>query len=1491
MDRGSPCKWLVSGFDSPAVHSSSIILTFHSILEGCEMAAETTTRAYTLRLSEDHESKWRDHLWTTHCTINRGVWVWGDWLLTLRGGLPASLADGRPERRPILALSWLSVESPRSLVPSFVTDSDNPEMRAEAVLKRFRKILKDIGVDDPNDWEEACAPALTARIRDDARWVDRYECFHKLAKKFKGDLSPEWAAATFFDLIGGEAEYFSMPDVESEVVAEAKDFVIKAGNWLSANWGSGVKSDSGLIAEGLTKLISVRSERVAGRKSSSVLASLIRSLGGDADDGDDVQLLEKQLKQAVGWKGRPSKGAMALAKLAAAGSVTKDLWTDVRKKLQEEAADQLTKSGGASVPDWMPRLRREIESRIGMPFRTTKDHIWEYAVMLDHALRRVSAAHTWIKRAEARRRQFQEAAADIGMVSPPAQEWLDDYCELRSGESGAAFEYLIRRRALDGWEEILRKWKKCKGHGERIAAARDVQKNWPESKKFGDIQLFAGYGDADAREELPFPSLADDDAEPVWKNKKGDWDSSVLAKYVAARQAQHDQRRFKVPAYRHPDPLRHPVWVDFGNSRWNIGYSALERVRGRAKLQEKMKKAKTDAARQKISQQLAESPEWNRVTLGLWTGEAIEPIGLRWHGKRLRNDLGMDDLGQAGVWVPRADRFGRAAAGGPESKIKVAEVFDQKDWSGRLQAKRAELDRLADLIYGKKQPPTYEKLAPPWPEQARKRWDYLRWLLSNSAKLRPAGPWLEFVESDVFKASGWQWVKGRNEHFLKHPANEGRKGRTRLMLARLPGLRVLSFDLGHRKAAACAVWHTMSRENFKKEVAGREVVAGGTKPKDLYLHTRHKDGNGKPRTSVYRRIGADESNAPWTRLDRQFVIKLQGEERRARAATPDEIRQLESHFQILGRKEVEKIHHGRRIDEVMSSTVRETRHALRRHGDVARIANAFQSSVKQLAGGRVYHFFEPNPQPGDSPEKRAENHRQFLLDALVTWHESKDNRTWAHGELQALWTKHIEPMLTSAMLPAEAEEESRADKKRRLKSVEEQLKDVALRLADDAKLRATLASEFNSVWESKDAEWRSKNGHLRWLRSLILPRIGPKPDGASPKFPDWKNRLRDLRNVGGLSIERLSTILMLYQVLRAFHSRPEPANLRAGIERIEAEADKGHRFGQRILDVLERLRQNRIKQLSSRLVEAALGVGSENRTKHWQGNRQTKRPRRRIDEPQFAPCHVIVAENLENYRPEQSRLRSENRRLRDWAARNVRKYIMEGCQLNGLQFDEVSAGYTSRQDSRTGAPGVRCCDILRAEFVKRIDMQAAAKRFEDGGDAARDQYIAKLLKQSAVPAEDRNHSTTVRVPIGGGELFVSADPNSPAAKGIQADLNAAANIGLKALVDPDWPGAWWYVPVKPKEGRADPKDFPACPLFEQAVQLMPQQAVSALESDGEKAGRKAREKVNVWSDVSSDPIEDRRYAWMVTPAYWKTVEKRVISRVLALQFELSVEHD
>jgi hypothetical protein len=1445
-------------------------------------------------------------VWATHCTVNRGVWIWGDWLLTLRGSLRPDLADKQPERRVVIALSWLSVESPASLVPSDIVVARGSETRQERNKKvnaRFRAILKKLNVKQVDDWIGSCGPALEARIRDDAVWVDRFGGFETLAKKYRGALSQEWATSTFFDLIGGEKEYFSMPDVDGEAATESKDFVIKAGNWLSANWGSGPKSDSSSIAENLSKLPGVRADRVVGRSGANSLVVLLRALGGEVEDEiDDVAKLEKLVSGTVGWKGRTSKGRIALRRLASAQAVSKTLWDEVKEKLREEATDQSKKSESTVTLDCMPRLRNEIESQIRMPFRISRDHQKEYAVMLDHALRRVSAAHTWIKRAEASRQKFQADATKLREVPVAAQEWLQRYCDERSRESGALEEYLIRRNALDGWKEVVKAWKKCKDRKGRIMAARAVQREWPESKKFGDIQLFSGLGDGDA--DQPPMSLADDDAACVWHNENGKADDGLLSKYVAARIAEHDQRRFKVPAYRHPDPLRHPVWVDFGKSRWDISYAALDAAQRGQKLRQKIAAAKTAATRSKLEEMLAAETNASGVTLGLWNGSGFEPVSMRWESKRLRKDLALHQVKPSGPEVSRADRFGRAAAGADGRSVNVAKVFGEKEeWSGRLQANRAELDRLADLIYGKadsqKNPPTYEAVLQPFNESTVKRWKQLRWFLSYSAKLIPTGPWL--TERVPTLPDGWEWIEPKNpgrRPYLKISANEKRTGegsrRTRLKLSRLP-LRVLSFDLGHRYAAACAVWESISTKTLQTEIAGRKLVSGGMSANEMFLHTEHKDARtGKLRRTIYRRIAGDKLQhgklhpAPWARLVRQFVIKLQGEDKAARKPRVDEIEKFYSHVHQLSGIAIDqlKVAASRmRMNELMSLAADEVRAALRRHGDVARIADAFQSHIKQLAGGRKYYFFAENPgTTGDSPQKRAENFRLFLLDAVVLWHELRKGqyrgRAWEHKAVSEIWTTYLRPLLDDRVLEPiskSEDEETSLQRKSRLKAVEKSLEPLAIKLAGDAKLRATLAAEFTKVWRDEESQWTGQAGHLRWLRRFLLPRLGKKPHLASPEYDLWKQQAGAIRNVGGLSIDRIATILKLYQIMRAFHTRPEPNNLRAGIERIEEEANRELRFGQRILDTLDQLRENRIKQLASRLVEAALGIGSEDKEKHWDGG--TKRPRQRIEskthDKRFLPCHAVIGEDLENYKPEQTRLRSENKRIRDWAARNVRKYIIEGCQLNGLYFDEVSPRWTSQQDSRTGAPGIRCEDVAVEDFLKRKKSIDSAKK----GERARDRFIAALAERFQGSGTESEQKQLLRIPNKSGELFVSGDPNSSTANGIQADLNAAANIGLRALADPDWWGMWWFVPVRSADGATDPKDFPGCPLFERPVQLLAKAGNERDGSDEEKAPLPIREKTYAWSDVSAQPPSARDAVWKSTPHYWNDVEFGIVKRL------------
>ena len=1491
------------------------------------MTAEPTTRAYTLKLSGDAVQ--RHQLWATHLLVNRSVQTWGDWLLTLRGGLPAALADGDPKRRVLLALSWLSVESPKSLAPRkycIAQGADSAAIRIDKVMAAFQSVLAQKGVANANEWIEACKPALTARIRDDACWINRSAAFFDLQQQYAG-LSVEWAATTFFDLLGGEVAYFALPEDDSSQPAEAKDFVQKAGGWLSRNWGAGEKSDAGAIGDSLRRLADAPPGHIVGKTGTQALATLWLVSGGTGSPDPDSQKLFKQLKQTVGWKGRPSKGAIALDNLASEQSVSADLWEQTRKKLLEEASEQAAKAGSATgKPAWMSDWRADMEQRLGLSYRTDKDLIWEFGVMLDHALRRVSAAHTWIKRAEVERQQFNNDAQKIGDIPPAARQWLDKFCNSRTSSSFASDEYLIRRRAIDGWERVVKAWAQLGDEAtrqQRIDAAREIQSNLDDNEKFGDIQLFAGFGDDDADE--PRPCLADEAAVVVWLTEAGKPDPDILENYSAATVAAHNRRRFKVPAYRHPDPLRHPVFVDYGNSRWGISYSALRESQARAKLKEKLNSAATDSARQKLQEQLQALPELRSVTLDLWTGQQVESVPFRWHGKRLWKDLDLDHFGEpAANTATRADRFGRAVAGQPQAAVSIAEVFGQKDWNGRLQAPRRELDHLADLVYGKRADADFDKLARltsgSAPHRARKALENLHWFLTTSAKLKPQGPWLDYVARGL--PDGVEYRSGRNGPYLNYVVNKDRKGRARLELARLPGLRVLSLDLGHRYAAACTVWETLSTAQMEAacKAAGRPLPQAD----EPFIHTKQptealqKSGRrkGQPvtKTTIYRRIGPNllpdgtEHPAPWARLDRQFLLKLPGEDHPARFATRTEFADFNRLRLVAGLREdtAQVIENrpdcvNRRVDQLQVDAVRITQLGLRRLGNLARVAYILTAATKPLAGGQ-----------SSTPLSREER-VDYVLDALVRWQELAQSteytnkwakELWSDQWAKDLWSEWVQGHFGGPQLVDVSGDTPRSERQRRSEDSRNRLRSVAEQLAaPNGAANCELHRLWSTKWQSRSDKWRVQ---LRWLRRIILPRIGPRPSGTDAEaHVRRRQHARAIRQMGGLSLRRLKTIRDLYQVLKAFHMRPEPDNLRKNVP--EPGDDSLLNFGRRILDQLERLREQRIKQLASRIVEAALGVGSENRREHWNGRRRPSQP---IADARFAPCHAVVIENLENYRPEDTRLRRENRQLMTWAARNVRKYIVEGCQLNGLHFVEVSPTYTSRQDSRTGAPGVRCEDLPRTAFANAVEVfrgnppsspessthshrevsyivsllrKAEDKRNRGEPVSAREQVALSLAERiDDVPP----HCGVIRLPRNGGEVFVSANPTSPSSQGLQADLNAAANIGLRALGDPDWLGSWWYLLVDAATGIPVTERIQGSTVWTERVTT----SVLAHVADGQSGRRRGTKKERTavyafspwhlsWGQIDRDGV------WTTTKNYWPEVERRVADLLISRQTE------
>jgi hypothetical protein len=309
------------------------------------------------------------------------------------------------------------------------------------------------------------------------------------------------------------------------------------------------------------------------------------------------------------------------------------------------------------------------------------------------------------------------------------------------------------------------------------------------------------------------------------------------------------------------------------------------------------------------------------------------------------------------------------------------------------------------------------------------------------------------------------------------------------------------------------------------------------------------------------------------------------------------------------------------VDELMSSAVRTLRLALKRHGDRARIAHSLIASEKT--------------RPGGIKESLDENGRiDLLLDALVTWYGLFSHRLWRDDSAKRLWEDRL-ARLSGYKAPGETGEASSGlESKRKQDENREALRDLAKALAADEALRKTLHDAWKRRWEEDDERWKK---HLRWFKDWILPR------GKHAGNPA-------IRKTGGLSLSRLATLTEFRRKVQVgFFTRLKPDGSRD---------ETKEQFGQSALDALEHLREQRVKQLASRIVEAALGIG---RVRRPAGGQDPKRPNSRVDQP----CHAIVIEDLTHYRPRETRTRRENRQLMTWSSSKIKKYLSEGCQLHG----------------------------------------------------------------------------------------------------------------------------------------------------------------------------------------------------------------------------------
>lgn len=1439
------------------------------------MDIPSTQRAYTFRLRGPKQSDGcREALWETHEATNKGAQIFGSWLLTLRGGLDHKLVndlvanpkkggeeqaprqpgeDEKRDRRIVLALSWLSVES-KSGAP---TDKKYL-IEKNQLIDALRQVLVARGFTNEIDlWVKCCERALTARIRDDACWVNRSLVFDDLCKSVNEAQAREDAKRVLYHLF-------------------SKDYLIlprKQQSTKPNNPASDSETDSA-SDEGQTE--EIRSAAVqSGRGAAQRTRHLFSYIFGKKADSKGFGKPPNQLHLRQWWQ------EQLRPKVEAAGIPLADSMTD-----------QLEDSHSPT------ELHRE---------------------MLSKAAARLAQIHTKQKQQEIERQSRESADHDLRALEANSKyaaaiNKLNEFYTSRSP----------RLRQLEQWERVVRDWAKISEADSvtasemRIDAAKKLQEELHD-EKFGDINLFI--------------ALADESFKPTWWHE-GNPDASILKTFVRGEKARADAENLKVAAYRHPDPYENPVFCQFGVSRPHIAFRRLGPI-----------KSKDPAA-----------TDVRAVEMLLWDGSKAKRRILLASSRRFDREIGSAaDLADKKVAdstpVPRRSRLGtfdvnsssvaRVTAVFDSKKIKLREEnendedgddekFKEPSWNGTLQADRQELREI-----GK------------WPEKSKNRKQRLHWSLAVSLGLQPSGPWIDYVKGNQQlitpdgKKDAWMLAPKKTKdtwhgtaYPFSHAKNHERRGTISYhVLSSLPKLRVLSVDLGHRFAAACAVWETMSQEDFEKEISTHKVIVGGKDNNSLFLHAQYFDQNGKKRTSIYRRTGPNM----WARLDRQFLIKLQGETESPRAALKtEEIERVKVLEAELGYQRNQNNPLPRRIDELMSETVRTCRLGLRYHGDYARIAWGLTADYKPMPGEDKKHFMF---QAGDAEEQknqRAADHIAYLQDMLMLWYNLAISGRWQDDWVLNLWNEKIAPLIANAPFTEppplrdkdatdekkikrrqqqltdwravwaclqrslirqtieEEEQEQRPEYKANRQAVHALMEPIAELLRNNLPLRADLSVLWTEQWDRNNPEWKDR---LKWLRCWLLPRGLKKPkDGETRE--QWQNRMTRCgaaRDVGGLSLTRIATIKSFYQILKSYRMRPEPSDPR---KNIPAKGDDSLRdFGRRILNVMEQMREQRVKQLASRIVEAALGIGSENKKKHWSKNpktdEKTRRPRQRLywvdqnsvehGDKRFKQCDAVVIENLTNYRPEETRTRRENRQLMVWSSSKVKKYLTEGCQLHGLHLREVSAAYTSRQDSRTGAPGMRCIEITADEFLSSFTWrkqirQAERKAAEKKGDL-RDRLLLALFARYKGGASGDGKQRLI-IPFKGGDLFISCANRSGKISVIQADLNAAANIGLRALLDPDFAGKWWYVPCDPKT-REPKADKVKGGIFDGIGPLMsvPAENVSNHKTKAPKS--KTREIINLWRDPSGEPVaaSPNRPSWMETVPYWNYVQARIIRQL------------
>lgn len=140
---------------------------------------------------------------------------------------------------------------------------------------------------------------------------------------------------------------------------------------------------------------------------------------------------------------------------------------------------------------------------------------------------------------------------------------------------------------------------------------------------------------------------------------------------------------------------------------------------------------------------------------------------------------------------------------------------------------------------------------------------------------------------------------------------------------------------------------------------------------------------------------------------------------------------------------------------------------------------------------------------------------------------------------------------------------------------------------------------------------------------------------------------------------------------------------------------------------------------------------------------------------QYAPCRLILFEDLSRYRFRVDRPRRENSQLMKWTHREIIREATLQAEIYAIGVDTTEAGFSSRYLASSMQPGCRCRALTANDFDGEIPKPYVVSELQNSPQL--------VLRPGAV------------VPWAGGELFVTLG-NSGEPHLVNADINAAQNL-------------------------------------------------------------------------------------------------------------------